>query len=82
MLFVGATLAYAGILTLADNLYVGVGMVISGSVLIAIPMWKAFCHYWNPSTGVAGFPITTKKGRRKGHLKVLNGKKEERRTYH
>jgi len=74
---------YAGVLTTAENLHVGIGMMIVGGVLVAIPTRQAFRRYWSPAkpwNGSAGKSNTKK---RKSHLKVVKGNKEEEPpTYH
>jgi len=82
MVLVGAVLLYAGVLSLADDLYVGVGMMISGSVLIVLPLWKAFVHSPNSSSGSVRHVVTTGKQKKKRHLKVVKRQEEERPTYH
>lgn len=71
----GATILYAGILTLADDLYVGVGMVMAGGVIAALPIWRAM---WKPAASPGKFPT---KGKRKTHLKVVD-EHDKHPTYH
>lgn len=78
----GVTFLYAGVLSLADDLYVGIGMMIGGIILTVIPLWKAFSHFRNLSSGSTRYAAKTRKVKRKGHLRVVNGKKEDRPTYH
>jgi hypothetical protein len=81
-IFVGVIILYAGALSLADDLYVGVGMMISGSVLGVIPLWKAFFRYRNLSGGATEYAVKTGKRKKKRHLKVVEREEEERPTYH
>ena len=78
---VAATLLYAGILTLGENLLVGAGMMLIGSICSVVPIGRALGSFRRPF-GQTGFPSTSKKATRKAHLKVVDGKKEERPTYH
>jgi hypothetical protein len=82
MVFAGITLLYAGVLSLADDLAVGVAMTIGGSVLAVIPIWKAFAHSRNLSGGSTGHAVKTGKKKTKRHLKVVKREEEERPTYH
>jgi hypothetical protein len=78
---VAATLLYAGILTLQDNLYIGIGMMLIGSICSVLPIGRALGRFRRP-LDQTGFPPRSKKTKRKTHLKVVDGKKEERPTYH
>ena len=77
----GVTLLYGGILTLTDDLVAGVTMVVVGGLVAAIPLWRVFRHFWNPSGTRTDSPKTRKR-KKKGHLKVVNREEEERPTYH
>jgi hypothetical protein len=77
----GATLVYGGILTLADDLEAGVTMVVVGGLLAAIPLWRVFRHFWNPSGARIESPKTGKR-KKKDHLKIVVRDEEERPTYH
>jgi hypothetical protein len=81
IMFMGIILFYAGVLSLADELYAGVGMMIGGSVLVVMPLWKAFFRSRNLSGGATG-SVKTGKRKKKGHLKVVKREDEERPTYH
>lgn len=78
IIFAGVIVIYAGILSLTDDLYVGIGMMLVGGIFSAIPTWKAMCR-WKSSAGPKNPPA---RGKRKVHLKVLNGENEERPTIH
>lgn len=78
----GVTFLYAGVLSLADDLYVGIGMMIGGIILTVIPLRKALSHFRNLSSSSTGYAAKTRKVKRKGHLRVVNGDKEDRPTYH
>jgi hypothetical protein len=80
MVFVGVTLLYAGVLSLAEDLYVGGGMIIGGGALTVIPLRKAFVRFRSQSGG--GGPLKTRKGKRKEHLRVVKREEEDRPTYH
>jgi hypothetical protein len=77
----GATVFYAGILTLSDDFNVGLGMAIIGGILAVAPIWKAFLHS-KQQAGPETFTAKTRKNKRKVHLKVVDDKKEDRPTYH
>jgi hypothetical protein len=78
IIFLGVTVSYAGILSLAEDLYVGIGMVILGAVFSAVPIWKATSRR-KVQPGPKKPPA---KGKRRVHLKVLDGENEERPTIH
>jgi len=78
----GVTFLYAGVLSLADDLYVGIGMMMVGIIVIVIPLGKAFVRFRNLSSGSTSYAAKTRKVKRKGHLRVVNGEKEDRPTYH
>jgi hypothetical protein len=78
----GVTFLYAGVLSLADDLYVGIGMMMSGIILTVLPLWKAFVHFRDLSSGSTRYAAKARKVRRKAHLRVVNGEKEDRPTYH
>ena len=82
LFLVGATLAYAGVLSLVDSLYVGLGMVLVGGLLSVLPTWKAVRQYWNPAGRRGGFSSRVGKGRKNVHLKVVQGNREDPPTYH
>jgi hypothetical protein len=82
IILVGATLIYAGVLSLADDLYVGVGMMIAGIILTVMPLWKTVVHFQNSSSGSTAYVAKTRKDKRKVHLRVVDGGKEDRPTYH
>ena len=78
IILVGVTVIYAGILSLADDFYVGIGMVIIGGIFSAIPIWKAVSRQ-----KVQSGPKKPPAGRkRKVHLKVVDRENEERPTIH
>ena len=78
LIFVGVTVIYAGILSLADDLSVGVGMVIIGGIFSALPIWNALGR----GKASAGPKKPPARGKRKVHLKVLKGEDEEHPTIH
>jgi len=80
----GVTFLYAGLLSLADDLYVGIGMMIGGIILTVKPLWKTFLHSRKLSSGSPRSAARTRKVKRKVHLSVVNGEGEEedRPTYH
>jgi hypothetical protein len=78
IVLVGVTVIYAGILSLADDLYAGIVMVIIGGISSAIPIWKAVSRQ-KVQSGPEKPPA---KRKRKAHLKVLDGENEERPTIH
>lgn len=82
MVFVGILLLYAGVLSLATDLYVGIGMMIAGGVLVVIPLSRFFVASRKLSGGSSGHAVKTGKRKRKGHLKVVEREEEERPTYH
>lgn len=84
LFLVGATLAYAGILSLGDSLYVGLGMALFGGLLGALPTWKAVRHFWNSAGGVGGFSPRAGTGKRRKsiHLRVVHGNRKDPPTYH
>ena len=82
IIFTGVIILYAGVLSLADDLYVGVGMMISGSVLAIIPLWNAFVHWRNLSGGTTKYAVNTGKRKKTRHLKIVKREEEERPTYH
>ena len=71
----GATILYAGILSLADDVYVGAGMVTVGGMVVAMPTWRAMRK---PTAAPGKSPA---KGKRKTHLKVVNDRNDHP-TYH
>jgi hypothetical protein len=78
IILVGVTVIYAGILSLADDLYAGIVMVIIGGISSAIPIWKVLSRQ-----KVQSGPKKPPAGRKtKVHLKVLDGENEERPTIH
>jgi hypothetical protein len=79
---VGATLIYAGVLSLPGAPYAGSTMVVIGAVLIAYPVWKTVLRFRGTSKGPLEFGARGGKGRKKTHLKVVKSNKEERKTYH
>jgi len=80
-ILVGVTFIYGGILTLTDDMEVGVTMMVVGGILATIPLWRAFRHSRNPSATRTGSPKTRKR-KKKDHLKVVRREEEERPTYH
>ena len=82
MVFVGVTLLYAGVLSLADHLYVGVGMMIGGSALIVITLWKAFFRSRNLSGGGTRYAAKTGQRKKKRHLEVVKREEEQHPAYH
>jgi hypothetical protein len=82
IIFLGVTLLYAGVLSLADDLYVGAGMMIAGGVLVVMPLWREFIHSRNSSGGSTGPSVKTGRRKKKRHLKVVEREEEERPTYH
>jgi hypothetical protein len=78
--FLGVTLIYAGVLSLADELYVGIGMMIGGGILIVLPLWKALGHSRSPSSSSNGRSVKARK--KKTHLKIVKPDEEDRPTYH
>jgi hypothetical protein len=82
MVLVGAVLFYAGALSLADDLYVGLGMMIAGGVLALIPLWNAFVHWRHRCGGATENVVNTGKREKKRRLKVVKREEEERPTYH
>ncbi len=82
MVFTGIILLYAGVLSLADDLYVGVGMMIGGSVLTVILLWAAFFRSRNPSGRPTRYAAKTGKRKKKRRLEVVKREEEERPTYH
>ena len=82
MVSVGVVLLYAGVLSLTDEWYVGVGMMVGGSMLIVLPLWKAFVPARNLLGGSTGHSVKTAKRKKKRHLKVVKREDEERPTYH
>jgi hypothetical protein len=81
-IFLGVILLYAGVLSLTEDLYVGVGMMIGGSVLAVMPLWNAVIHWRNLSGGATQYAVKTGKRKKKSHLKVVKREEEERPTYH
>jgi hypothetical protein len=81
-IIVGVIILYAGVLSLADDLYVGVGMMIGGSVLAVIPLWNAFVHWRHRCGGATENIVNTGKREKKRRLKVVKREEEERPTYH
>jgi hypothetical protein len=81
-IIVGVIILYAGVLSLADDLYVGVGMMIGGCVLALIPIWKTFLRSRNLSGGATKYAVKTGKRKKKRHLEVVKRQEEERPTYH
>jgi hypothetical protein len=75
IILMGVTVFYAGVLSLADDLYVGVGMMIGGSILTLIPLWKVFGHSWSLSSRSTGHSVKTRK-KKKTHLKVVKPDEE------
>jgi hypothetical protein len=82
MVIVGAILLYGGVLSLADEWYVGAGMMMGGSILAIIPLWKAFVHFRNSAATPTMSAAGTRKHRRKHHLTVVRRDEEDRTTYH
>ena len=82
IVLLGVIVLYAGVLSLATDLYVGVGMMIAGGVLVVIPHWRVFVPSRKLSRGSSGHAVTTGKRKRKRHLKVVEREEEERPTYH
>ena len=83
LIFAGAVLFYAGILTTADSLQVGAGMMIIGGLLIAAPAWQALRRFWSPAKPWPGSAGKSGKRKKKPHLKVVNGNEEnDHPTYH
>ena len=80
-MLLGATVFYAGILTLSEDLSVGLGMAIIGGILAVAPIWKAFIHSKQQGSPKS-FTTKAKKKKRKVHLKVVDDSKEDRPTYH
>jgi hypothetical protein len=81
-IIVGVIILYAGVLSLADDLYVGVSMMIGGSVLAVIPLWNMFVHWRNLTGGATRYAVKTGKRKKKSHLKVVKREEDERPTYH
>ena len=81
-IFIGVTLLYAGVLTLAEDLYAGIGMMVGGSTLVLLPLWKAFGHFRSLSSGSAEHSRKTVRRKKKTHLKLVQSDEQERPTYH
>lgn len=79
---VGATLAYAGVLTLAGNFPVGIGMLIAGAWIAALPIWRVYRRYGQPPAWPSGPSGRRGRNKKKVHLKIVNDDNEEHRTYH
>jgi hypothetical protein len=82
IIFVGVILIYAGVLSLAEDLYVGVGMMIGGGVLALTPIWRIFLRSRNLSGGATRYAVNTGKQKKTRHLKIVKREEEERPTYH
>lgn len=78
LVFAGVTVAYAGVLSLGEDLSVGVGMVIIGGALLVLPLWRAL-SLRKTTSGRGTSPV---RGKRKAHLRVVNNEHEERPTIH
>jgi hypothetical protein len=78
--FLGVTLLYAGVLSLADDLYVGIGMMFGGSILVVLPLWRVLAYSRSLSSGPTGRSVKTKE--EKTHLKIVKPDDEDRPTYH
>jgi hypothetical protein len=82
MIAAGATLIYAGFLSLADDLPVSIGLMVAGGILIALPLWKVFAHPVNLTSSSAGQSVKTGKRNKKRHLRLVKPDEEDRPTYH
>ncbi len=71
----GATILYAGFLSLGNDFYVGTGMLMGGVLVAATPIWKAMRK---PSATIGK---SSAKGKRKTRLKIVNDP-NDRPTYH
>lgn len=78
LILLGATIVYAGVLSLADDFMIGVGMVILGGILAAVPAWKAF-RSWKQPEDPKRFST---RGKRKTRLTIVEDNKDKRPTYH
>ena len=66
IVFLGVIILYAGVLSLATDLYVGVGMMIAGGVLVVIPLWRFFVPSRKLQAVQAGMLSRPENGREKG----------------
>jgi hypothetical protein len=77
----GITILYAGVLTLADDLETGVGMIVLGGMLAAMLLWKPFRRWYSRADTRGGSPKSGE-GKKRVHLKAVDGNHEDRPTYH
>lgn len=79
----GAVLFYAGILTTADSMQVGIGMMIVGGILVALSIRQAVRRLQEPVKSWDGSVGKFDKRKRKPHLRIVTSNEEdERPTYH
>jgi membrane protein implicated in regulation of membrane protease activity len=81
-ILLGVTVFYAGILTLADDTEAGIAMMAAGTLVTAMPLWKAFRRFKKPP-GTGTDSLQSGKRKRAVHLRVVRPEEEdERPTYH
>jgi len=78
LILLGATIVYAGVLSLADDFMIGVGMAVLGGIPAAVPAWRAF-HRGKPPEDPTRFSTG---GKRKTRLTIVEDNKDRRPTYH
>jgi membrane protein implicated in regulation of membrane protease activity len=78
LILLGTTIVYAGVLSLADDFMIGVGMVILGGFLTSVLAWRAFRRL-KPPEDPKRFST---RGKRKTRLTIVEDNKDRRPTYH